>query len=79
MQVGFSSLFTPAKRNGLIGWTNGGYLVGIASVELYGQFSHPYFFENKFPFFPLMLIFLYCAIGMVYSWLWQLIYILKHT
>ncbi|KAJ4799872.1 hypothetical protein LUZ62_051118 [Rhynchospora pubera] len=79
MWVGLSSHFAPARKNGLVGWVSSIYLVGLASVELYGQFVHPYLFEKKLPFLPLMLVSFYCAIGMLYSWIWQLIYIMLHT
>ncbi|KAL5560624.1 hypothetical protein UlMin_036835 [Ulmus minor] len=55
-----------------IGWIEKSYLVGIIIVELWGQFLHPLLLGNKLPFLPLMLISIYCALGVIYSWIWQL-------
>ncbi|OAY75378.1 putative dolichyl pyrophosphate Glc1Man9GlcNAc2 alpha-1,3-glucosyltransferase [Ananas comosus] len=94
MWVGFSSHFSlgtvvdqtkekgssgGSTKNGLIGWTGKSYLFGLVAVELYGQLFHPYIFGSKLPFLPLMLVSFYCAIGMMYSWAWQLLQIVKFT
>ncbi|KAJ3680636.1 hypothetical protein LUZ60_016914 [Juncus effusus] len=79
MWIIFSSYFAPTIKNGLIRFKSCVYLIGIVFLELYAQFIHAYLFGNKLPFLPLMLISFYSAIGMVYSWIWQLIYIVKHT
>ncbi|WOL06122.1 hypothetical protein Cni_G14854 [Canna indica] len=60
-------------KNGLL------YLLGLMGVELWGQLLHPYIFGSRFPFVPLMLISMYCAVGMMYSWAWQLRQIVKCT
>jgi alpha-1,3-glucosyltransferase len=54
-----------------IGWFAKIYLVGLLAVEFWGQILHPYLFGNKLPFLPLMMISIYCALGMFYSWIWQ--------
>lgn len=62
-----------AEENGFtIGWIARSYLFGIILVELWGQFLHPYIFGDRFPFFPLMMVSVYCAFGIMYSWIWQL-------
>ncbi|KAL3739052.1 hypothetical protein ACJRO7_020451 [Eucalyptus globulus] len=62
-----------AKKEGFtIGWITKCYLFGILLVELWGQFLHPYILGNKLPFVPLMMISIYCAFGIMYSWIWQL-------
>ncbi|XP_048132670.1 probable dolichyl pyrophosphate Glc1Man9GlcNAc2 alpha-1,3-glucosyltransferase isoform X2 [Rhodamnia argentea] len=62
-----------AKGGGFtIGWITRCYLFGILLVELWGQFLHPYILGNKLPFVPLMMISVYCAFGIMYSWIWQL-------
>lgn len=59
-------------NGGLIGGLDFVYLIGMFGVEVWGQFLHSYFMGDKLPFFPLMLISVYCSLGMSYSWLWQL-------
>lgn len=54
------------------------YIVGLAIVEIYGQFLHTFIFEEKLPFLPLMLISVYCALGMMYAWIKQLIYMMTN-
>ncbi|XP_073395060.1 dolichyl pyrophosphate Glc1Man9GlcNAc2 alpha-1,3-glucosyltransferase-like [Physcomitrium patens] len=56
----------------LIGPVEGAYLGGIMVIEIYGQCFHPLFFGGSFPFVPLMLTSVYCALGMTYYWLDQL-------
>ncbi|KAF4350501.1 hypothetical protein F8388_014962 [Cannabis sativa] len=55
-----------------IGLLEKSYLIGIIIVEIWGQFVHPLVLGDKFPFIPLMLISIYSTIGVVYSWIWQL-------
>ncbi|KFK37270.1 hypothetical protein AALP_AA4G235500 [Arabis alpina] len=55
-----------------IGCIEKSYLIGLVIVEIVSQFLHPYFLGDKFPFLPLMLISTYCALGIMYSWIWQL-------
>lgn len=61
----------------VVGWCGKAYLFGLFVVEIWGQFLHPLIFGNRLPFFPLMMISIYCALGMTYSWIWQLRYIAK--
>lgn len=90
MWIGFSSLFTTTNRKAaeteqtrydetrfIIGWFGKLYLLGLLAVEIYGQFVHPILFAEKLPFLPLMMISIYCALGMMYSWIWQLMQIIK--
>ncbi|MCD9641157.1 hypothetical protein HAX54_027103 [Datura stramonium] len=85
MWIGFSSHFTTTKRKAdeteqtrydktrfIIGWFGKLYLLGLLAVEIYGQFVHPILFAERLPFLPLMMISIYCAFGMMYSWIWQL-------
>ncbi|KAB2037272.1 hypothetical protein E1A91_D03G065100v1 [Gossypium mustelinum] len=60
------------KQGFEVGWVTKSYLIGVVVVEIWGQFLHPYLFGDKLPFVPLMLISMYCAIGILYSWIWQL-------
>ncbi|KAK8950528.1 putative dolichyl pyrophosphate Glc1Man9GlcNAc2 alpha-1,3-glucosyltransferase [Platanthera guangdongensis] len=59
-------------ENGLIGPVAACYLLGLFFIEAWAQFLHPIVFGSRFPFVPLMLVSVYCAIGMMYSWIWQL-------
>ncbi|KAK7399955.1 hypothetical protein VNO78_11152 [Psophocarpus tetragonolobus] len=65
------------KKGFVIGWIGGIYLIGLVVVEIWGQILHPLVLGDKFAFAPLMLISIYCAFGMMYSWIWQLISIVK--
>ncbi|XP_038875226.1 probable dolichyl pyrophosphate Glc1Man9GlcNAc2 alpha-1,3-glucosyltransferase [Benincasa hispida] len=55
------------------------YIVGLLIVEIWAQFLHPFILGGKFPFVPLMLISMYCSLGVMYSWIWQLRWILSPT
>lgn len=55
-----------------IGWVGKSYLLGLVAVEIWGQFLHPLILGDNLPFLPLILISVYCAIGVFYSWIWQL-------
>ncbi|KAL2491358.1 putative dolichyl pyrophosphate Glc1Man9GlcNAc2 alpha-1 [Abeliophyllum distichum] len=61
----------------VFGWYGKAYLLGLFVVEIWGQFLHPIIFGNRLPFLSLMMISIYCAIEMTYSWIWQLGYIVK--
>ncbi|KAJ8573422.1 hypothetical protein K7X08_009933 [Anisodus acutangulus] len=65
------------KTRFIVGWFGKLYLLGLLAVEIYGQFVHPILFAERLPFLPLMLISIYCAFGMMYSWIWQLRRIIK--
>lgn len=56
----------------VIGWIEKSYLLGLLVVETWGQFLHPVLFGDRLPFLPLMIVSMYCALGMIYSWIWQL-------
>ena len=43
-------------------------LTGLIPVELYASIIHSSFFQGELPFLPLMLISVYCAVGMVWVW-----------
>ncbi|CAL0324874.1 unnamed protein product [Lupinus luteus] len=61
------------KRRGFaLGWIERIYLVGLVVVEIWGQLLHPLLLGDKLAFAPLMLISIYCAFGIMYSWIWQL-------
>ncbi|XP_075094921.1 dolichyl pyrophosphate Glc1Man9GlcNAc2 alpha-1,3-glucosyltransferase-like isoform X1 [Nicotiana tabacum] len=90
MWIGFSSHFATTTRKAVeseqtryektrfvIGRFGKLYLLGLLAVEIYGQLVHPILFTERLPFLPLMLISIYCAFGMMYSWIWQLRQIIK--
>ncbi|KAG9134112.1 hypothetical protein Leryth_004799 [Lithospermum erythrorhizon] len=65
------------NTNQFIGWFGKCYLLGLVLVEVWGQVLHPIVFGSMLPFLPLMMISTYCAIGILYSWVWQLRYIIS--
>lgn len=66
------------KKGGfVIGWIESIYLFGLVVVEIWGQFLHPILLGDELAFAPLMLISVYCAFGIMYSWIWQLRSIVK--
>lgn len=73
MWFGFSSIRGDlGSRELVIGRVGKSYLMGIFAVEIWGQFLHPCLLGKRLPFLPLMMISLYCAFGIIYSWIWQL-------
>lgn len=67
-----------AKKEGFVlGGIEKSYLLGLVVIEIWGQLLHPLLFGDKLPFVPLMLISIYCGIGIMYSWIWQLKWILR--
>ncbi|XP_077235187.1 ALG6, ALG8 glycosyltransferase family [Tasmannia lanceolata] len=60
------------NERGLIGWCGIIYLLGMLGVEIWAQFLHPCIFGDRLPFLPLMIVSIYCALGMMYSWVFQL-------
>jgi alpha-1,3-glucosyltransferase len=67
------------SRSGLIGKLGHLYIWGMVVVEIWGHFLHPYLLNNKLPFLPLMLQSIYCSLGMVYSYIFQLCQIFLST
>ncbi|KAM7260126.1 hypothetical protein ACFE04_015867 [Oxalis oulophora] len=65
------------ERRFSVGWVIKTYLLGLVVVEVYAQFLHSILLGDKFPFVPLLSISIYCAFGIMYSWMWQLRMIVK--
>lgn len=77
---GNSDFNAAAEKGGfIIRWVGKSYLTGLVFVELWGLFLHPFFLGDKLPFLPLMLISVYCALGIMYSWIWQLRSIIRSS
>ncbi|XP_057510141.1 probable dolichyl pyrophosphate Glc1Man9GlcNAc2 alpha-1,3-glucosyltransferase isoform X2 [Actinidia eriantha] len=55
-----------------IGYIGMSYIFGFLVVETWGRFLHPIILGNRLPFLPLLMISIYCALGVMYSWIWQL-------
>ncbi|EPS59321.1 hypothetical protein M569_15487, partial [Genlisea aurea] len=79
MYLGFSYHFSRTTRDKkletsqfCISWIGKLYLFGLLVVEIWSQFLHQMFFGDRLPFLPLMIISLYCGLGVMYSWFWQL-------
>jgi len=43
------------------------YLWGIVPLEIFASFLHPFYLQPKLPFLPLLVISVYCSVGVVYS------------
>ncbi|CAN6274883.1 unnamed protein product [Urochloa humidicola] len=67
------------KKNGFIGWIGISYLLGIVAIELWSRVFHHHVFDDRLPFLPLIMVSSYSSVGMMYSWMWQLVYIVRHT
>lgn len=65
------------SRKFTLNWIEKSYLLGLLLVELWCQFLHPALLGSRLPFLRLMMISIYCAFGMMYSWMWQLHWIIK--
>ncbi|XP_010691987.2 probable dolichyl pyrophosphate Glc1Man9GlcNAc2 alpha-1,3-glucosyltransferase [Beta vulgaris subsp. vulgaris] len=61
-----------------VGWVCKSYLLGFLAVELWGQFLHPLILRDELPFLPLLLVSVYSAFGIMYSWIWQLKWIVLY-
>lgn len=54
------------------------YVLGLIPIFIYESVLHDLFGLNKiFPFLPLMLISLYCSVGIIYCWINYYVYFLK--
>lgn len=67
------------KKNGFIGWIGLSYFLGMVAIELWSQVFHHHVFGDGLPFLPLMMVSVYCGVGMMYSWMWQLAWIVRFT
>ncbi|KAH7428331.1 hypothetical protein KP509_10G087900 [Ceratopteris richardii] len=53
------------------------FIAGLVGLEIYVQLIHHLVFEERLPFLPLMLISVYCSIGLMYAWLKQLSFVIE--
>ncbi|XP_057980938.1 probable dolichyl pyrophosphate Glc1Man9GlcNAc2 alpha-1,3-glucosyltransferase [Malania oleifera] len=72
-----SSAAANTEERFVLGWVGKSYLLGLLVVEIWGQVLHPFLLGDRLPFVPLMFISIYCAIGIMYSWFWQLRWIIR--
>ncbi|KAF7079861.1 hypothetical protein CFC21_084034 [Triticum aestivum] len=93
MWVGFSTHFAANPAPGgkkldasdsivekkFTGWISLGYLLGMFAIEFWSRLFHHHVFGDRLPFLPLMMVSVYCGVGMMYSWIWQLSWIIRHT
>ncbi len=52
----------------LLGWPQQWYLYGLVPLEVFCVLVHPFVFEKKLPFLPLLLTSTFCAVGVTCSW-----------
>jgi alpha-1,3-glucosyltransferase len=74
MIASFSFVVYSSSRNKenqpLLRWYENIYLFGLILLEIYNLFIHTAFgLAVKFPFLPLLLTSVYCAVGILWSWL----------
>lgn len=66
------SLFVPfffRKEKPLFNWMETVYLLGLAPLEVCCEFVFPFTsWRLKYPFIPLLLTSVYCAVGVTYAW-----------
>ncbi|XP_078246328.1 dolichyl pyrophosphate Glc1Man9GlcNAc2 alpha-1,3-glucosyltransferase isoform X2 [Pogona vitticeps] len=67
----FSSLKAVFRKQGpLLNWLETIYLTGLIPLEIFCEIIFPFTaWMPKFPFLPLMLTSVYCALGIMYAWL----------
>uniref|UniRef100_A0AC11E6P7 ALG8 alpha-1,3-glucosyltransferase n=1 Tax=Ovis aries TaxID=9940 RepID=A0AC11E6P7_SHEEP len=58
------------KEKPLFNWMETFYLLGLGPLEVFCEFVFPFTSWNlKYPFIPLLLTSVYCAVGITYAWL----------
>uniref|UniRef100_A0A8C2R927 Alpha-1,3-glucosyltransferase n=1 Tax=Capra hircus TaxID=9925 RepID=A0A8C2R927_CAPHI len=58
------------KEKPLFTWMETFYLLGLGPLEVFCEFVFPFTSWNlKYPFIPLLLTSVYCAVGITYAWL----------
>ncbi|RKO92977.1 glycosyl transferase [Blyttiomyces helicus] len=62
-------LAAPTNPTLSLGFLERSYLWGLVVVELYAEVGHSLLFPNRLEFLPLMLVSVYCAIGVLWGWI----------
>ncbi|ORY03521.1 hypothetical protein K493DRAFT_311675 [Basidiobolus meristosporus CBS 931.73] len=63
-------LYKKAAKASYCRWSEVGYLCGAFLIQFYSSIAHPALFgASRYEFLPLMLTSIYCAVGVLYSWL----------
>lgn len=67
-KIDFSPFFF-RKEKTLFNWMETFYLLGLAPLEIFCEFVFPFTsWKLKYPFIPLLLTSVYCAVGITYAW-----------
>lgn len=62
----------PREHPSLLGKSATAFLLGLVAVECYNQLVHHLLFTDALPFVPLMLVSVYCSLGLFWFWVEQL-------
>nr|XP_014354061.1 PREDICTED: probable dolichyl pyrophosphate Glc1Man9GlcNAc2 alpha-1,3-glucosyltransferase [Latimeria chalumnae] len=67
----FSSLYALFRKEGkLLSWLEALYLIGLVPLEFFCEIVYPLtHWQTTLPFIPLLLSSVYCALGIMYSWI----------
>ncbi|XP_078259113.1 dolichyl pyrophosphate Glc1Man9GlcNAc2 alpha-1,3-glucosyltransferase isoform X3 [Rhinoraja longicauda] len=77
----FSALHALFRNEGtLLNWPESIYLSGLIPLQVICEFIYPLtFWQERFPFIPLMSISVYCSLGITYAWIKLYISVLRET
>ncbi len=66
----FQNHHVVSPSNGFLSKLKSFYLVGLCLVAVYTTFVHSFTpFADRLPFLPLMMLSVYCSVGLIYSWI----------
>ncbi|XP_069747943.1 dolichyl pyrophosphate Glc1Man9GlcNAc2 alpha-1,3-glucosyltransferase isoform X1 [Narcine bancroftii] len=77
----FSALRALFRKEGtLLNWPESIYLIGLVPLQVICEIIYPLMpWQQRFPFVPLLLISVYCSLGITYAWIKMYISVLHET